>query len=190
MRRAVFVGLAGSPGVGVGRLLQVNGAVGGPSAAMRSGRRDDPPSAAPKPADPSRERALLEAALFHAAEELEALARQTTDRAGAAVGAIFEAQALFARDPGIVDPAFALIAAGIAADEAISRVTEERADALAAVDDEYFRERVDRHCIFGFLEQKVPSFAEVPPAETLLQVAGLARRGMKIEIDVIAATNE
>lgn len=56
--------------------------------------------------------------------------------------------------------------------------------------DEYFRERVDRHCIFGFLEQKVPSFAEVPPAETLLQVAGLARRGMKIEIDVIAATNE
>ena len=141
MRRAVFVGLAGSPGVGVGRLLQVNGAVGGPSAAMRSGRRDDPPSAAPKPADPSRERALLEAALVRAAEELEALARQTTDRAGAAVGAIFEAQALFARDPGIVDPAFALIAAGIAADEAISRVTEERADALAAVDDEYFRER-------------------------------------------------
>lgn len=56
--------------------------------------------------------------------------------------------------------------------------------------DEYFRERVDRHVVFGFLEQHVPSFAEVPPAETLLQVAGLARRTMKIEIDVIAATNE
>lgn len=55
--------------------------------------------------------------------------------------------------------------------------------------DEYFRERVDRHCIFGFLEQHAPTFAEVPPAETLLEVKGLARRGMKIEIDVIAATN-
>jgi enamine deaminase RidA (YjgF/YER057c/UK114 family) len=54
--------------------------------------------------------------------------------------------------------------------------------------DEYFRERVDRHSILGFLEQHVPSFAEVPPAETLLQVSGLARRSMKIE--VIAATNE
>ena len=56
--------------------------------------------------------------------------------------------------------------------------------------DEYFRERVDRHSIFGFLEQHAPTFAEVPPAETLLQVSGLARRSMKIEIDVIAATNE
>ena len=56
--------------------------------------------------------------------------------------------------------------------------------------DEYFRERVDRHCIFGFLEEHCPSFAEVPPAETLLEVSGLARRSMKIEIDVIAATNE
>lgn len=56
--------------------------------------------------------------------------------------------------------------------------------------DEYFRERVDRHCIFGFLEEHCPSFKDVPPAETLLQVAALARRSMKIEIDVIAATNE
>ena len=56
--------------------------------------------------------------------------------------------------------------------------------------DEYFRERVDRQIIFGFLEQHVPSFKDVPPAETLLQVAGLARRSMKIEIAVIAATNE
>jgi enamine deaminase RidA (YjgF/YER057c/UK114 family) len=55
--------------------------------------------------------------------------------------------------------------------------------------DEYFRERVDRHCIFGFLEAHCPSFADVPPAETLVEVSGLARRSMKIEIDVIAATN-
>ena len=56
--------------------------------------------------------------------------------------------------------------------------------------DEYFRERVDRHCIFGFLEERAATFADVPPAETLVEVSGLARRGMKIEIDVIAATNE
>jgi enamine deaminase RidA (YjgF/YER057c/UK114 family) len=56
--------------------------------------------------------------------------------------------------------------------------------------DEYFRERVDRHIVYGFLEEHCPSFKDVPPAETLLQVAGLARRGMKIEIDVVAATND
>jgi 2-iminobutanoate/2-iminopropanoate deaminase len=56
--------------------------------------------------------------------------------------------------------------------------------------DEYFRERVDRQCIFGFLEEHAPTFREVPPAETLVEVSALARRSMKIEIDVIAATNE
>ena len=56
--------------------------------------------------------------------------------------------------------------------------------------DEYFRERVDRHCVFGFLEEHAPTFRDVPPAETTVEVSGLARRRMKIEIDVIAATNE
>jgi enamine deaminase RidA (YjgF/YER057c/UK114 family) len=56
--------------------------------------------------------------------------------------------------------------------------------------DEYFRERVDRQVVFGFLEEHAPTFKDVPPAETTVQVAGLARRSMKIEIDVIAATNE
>lgn len=56
--------------------------------------------------------------------------------------------------------------------------------------DEYFRERVDRHCILGFLEERAPTFRDVPPAETLVEVSGLARRSMKIEIDVIAATAE
>lgn len=56
--------------------------------------------------------------------------------------------------------------------------------------DEYFRERVDRHCIYGFLEQHCPEFKDVPPAETLIEVAGLARRSMKIEIAVVAATQD
>jgi phosphocarrier protein FPr len=80
-------------------------------------------------------------ALDRCATELEALAVQTTARAGEEVGAIFEAQAVFARDPGIIGPAYALIAAGATADEAILQATSEQADVLAAVDDDYFRER-------------------------------------------------
>ena len=55
--------------------------------------------------DAASERARLLAALDTAAADLEALARQVALRAGDEVGAIFEAQALFARDPGIIDPA-------------------------------------------------------------------------------------
>jgi phosphoenolpyruvate-protein phosphotransferase len=83
----------------------------------------------------------LAEALDRCATELEALAVQTTARAGAEVGAIFEAQALFARDPGIVSPAIALVVAGSLAEDAILRATSEQADVLAAVDDDYFRER-------------------------------------------------
>jgi phosphoenolpyruvate-protein phosphotransferase len=90
---------------------------------------------------PSAEVDRLRSALEAAAVELEALARDTTARAGDEVGAIFEAQALFARDPGIVDPALALIRDGATAVAAIERVSAEQADLLAGVDDAYFRER-------------------------------------------------
>jgi phosphoenolpyruvate-protein phosphotransferase len=87
------------------------------------------------------ERARLAAALAAAGDELTALAAESAARAGDEVGAIFGAQALFASDPGIVDPAMAAIDAGATAEEAIDRVTAAQADVLAAVDDEYFRER-------------------------------------------------
>jgi phosphocarrier protein FPr len=80
-------------------------------------------------------------ALAAAAAELEDLARETTDLAGADVGGIFEAQAIFARDPGIVDPAIAAIHEGATAEEAIDRVAAEQAEVLAGVADAYFRER-------------------------------------------------
>ena len=80
-------------------------------------------------------------ALGSAASELAALADQLSQRVGEEVGSIFEAQALFARDPGIVDPALALVDEGIAADEAILRATDAQAERLASVDDDYFRER-------------------------------------------------
>ncbi len=91
--------------------------------------------------DAATERDRLRVALDAAAAELTALAAEAAGRAGEDVGAIFEAQALFASDPGIVDPALAAIDDGATAEEAIDRVSAAQADALAAVDDEYFRER-------------------------------------------------
>lgn len=126
-------GRAGSPGVGVGRILRVpaagtgSAATGGPSSATTG--------------SPVGERERLDAALDRAAADLGALAEQTAARAGEEIGGIFEAQALFARDPGVVGPAAALIESGVPADVAILRATDEQAAVLASVDDPYFRER-------------------------------------------------
>ena len=129
MARATLVGRPGSPGLGVGRLLWVPAA------------RPGPGTASSPPADPATERRRLGSALEAAADEINALATEASARAGEEVGAIFGAQALFATDPGIVDPAMAASDEGATAEEAIDRVTAAQADALAAVDDEYFRER-------------------------------------------------
>jgi phosphoenolpyruvate-protein phosphotransferase len=136
MARATLVGRPGSPGVGVGRLLWVDTE---PTIAPSSpGHGIGVAATAPNAA---AERARLESALEAAAAELTALAAEATTRAGEDVGAIFDAQALFASDPGIVEPATAAIGDGATAEEAIDRVTSAQADALASVDDEYFRER-------------------------------------------------
>ena len=134
MARAALTGRPGSPGVGVGRLLWVAPAgevAAGPTEATAGGAIHDP----------AAERARLRAALDEAAAELSTLAEETSARVGEEIGAIFEAQALFAIDPGIVDPAMEAIDAGAAAAEAIDRVTAQEADKLAGVDDDYFRER-------------------------------------------------
>ncbi len=136
MARTILLGRAGSPGIGFGRLLVVVP----PSAASTAGRglADANGRGA---ASPAAEHGRLADALDRCATELEALAVQTAARAGEEVGAIFEAQALFARDPGIVGPAFSLVAAGSSAEAAILQATADQADVLAAVDDDYFRER-------------------------------------------------
>jgi multiphosphoryl transfer protein len=125
----VLVGRPGAPGVGVGRVLVVE------SPTILSSQ------ATGALGDPATEAARLRAALETAATDLTELAEQTTLRVGDDVGAIFVAQALFARDPGIVDPALAEIATGTSAADAILVVTARHADSLAAVDDDYFRER-------------------------------------------------
>jgi len=134
--RATLAGRPGSPGVGVGRLLWLPPSVPGPTAATAA-----PRAATGVVRDADVEKARLRAALDAAAAELSSLARDTASRAGDEIGAIFEAQALFATDPGIVEPALAAIDAGADAAEAIESVTAEQADKLAGVDDEYFRER-------------------------------------------------
>ena len=106
MTRNVLVGRAGSPGVGLGRLLLVAPESNGHAPATGVA---DAPSAA---RDPASERTRLLAALDAAATDLEALARQVALRAGDEIGAIFEAQALFARDPGIIGPALEAIDSG------------------------------------------------------------------------------
>ena len=98
MTRNVLVGRAGSPGVGLGRLLLV--ATGPNGHAPATGLAGSAMGAN----HPAAERTRLLAALDAAATDLEGLARQVA-LAGDEIGAIFEAQALFARDPGIIGPA-------------------------------------------------------------------------------------
>lgn len=133
MTRVVLAGRTGSPGVGVGRLLCVRTSLNG----------HEPAASADSPADgdPEMEQARLETALQTAQADLEGLAGTIAGRVGAEIGAIFEAQAMFARDPGIVGPAMLAIASGARADNAILHSTDEQADRLAIVDDEYFRAR-------------------------------------------------
>jgi phosphocarrier protein FPr len=128
----VLVGRPGSPGVGFGRALRVG-------EARPAGGEHSPPAVQARGAEDEAMR--LRSALAEAARELTSLARSTSEVAGDEVGAIFEAQALFAVDPGIVDPALAAVAAGRRAADAILAVTEAQAQQLAAVDDAYFAER-------------------------------------------------
>lgn len=128
MAQLVLTGRSGSPGVGTGRFL--------PIAAADS--RNGGPRTAVVAAD---ERQRLVAALDAAATQLEALASEVSARVNEDIGAIFEAQAIFARDPGIVEPALSLVGDGVAADEAILRATDEQAARLGSVDDDIFRER-------------------------------------------------
>jgi phosphocarrier protein FPr len=130
---SVLTGRPGSPGVGAGWALHIS----------QSTASDDldRPSERGGRSDPDAEAVRLGEALAAAADELDELAAQTTVRAGEDIGAIFAAQALFAKDPGIVEPSFAEVAAGTSAADAILTVTARQADGLASVDDDYFRER-------------------------------------------------
>ena len=131
MARQVLQGRPGSSGSGVGRLVRL--------------RTTQPSVATPvhvEGAERGREQDRLRRALELASHELGEISEQTRTRAGADVAAIFEAQALFARDPVLVDQALAAIAnEGLTAVEAIEAASNKQADVLAALDDEYFSAR-------------------------------------------------
>jgi phosphoenolpyruvate-protein phosphotransferase len=138
MARLILVGQAGSPGAGVGRLLWLDGESNGTGHGGRAriARGDGGPAV-----DAAAEERRLLRALEIAIAELDALARETSERAGAEVGAIFEAQGIFARDPGLIEPALTLIREGATAEEAIDRAAAEQAEFLAGNEDAYLRER-------------------------------------------------
>src|SRR6266852_8153635 len=134
MAQRVIQGMAGSSGSALGRLVRAS--AGG----LAYGSNGTRPRI--EPADRRREQDRLRAALECAAEQLARLADETQTRAGAEIAAIFEAQAMFARDPALVEPALSAIADdGIDALEAIGQAAAMQADTLAGVDDEYFRAR-------------------------------------------------
>jgi phosphoenolpyruvate-protein phosphotransferase len=130
-------------------------------------------------ADPDAERERLVGALAAAAAELDAIARETAGRAGSEIGEIFSAQALFARDPGLIEPAEDLIRAGATAVEAIDRIAAERADQLASVDDAYFRERaadlrdVGRRVVDLLLGRAAPTLHRRDGAPAILAASDL-----------------
>jgi hypothetical protein len=111
MAQHILQGRAGSSGTGIGRLVRV-------------WATDTPNATTPahlEPAARQGEQDRLRGALEHAAEQLTQLAEETRARAGVDTAAIFEAQALFAKDPALVDQALAAIAAeGLSAADAIA----------------------------------------------------------------------
>jgi phosphoenolpyruvate-protein phosphotransferase len=134
MARSVIQGRAGSSGTAIGRIVRLW------TYELSTATNGSPPRL--EPALRQHEQGRLRAALERAAEQLARLADETQRRAGPEVAAIFEAQALFAKDPALVGPALAAIADdGLGAGEAIARAAASQANILAGVDDEYFRAR-------------------------------------------------
>jgi phosphoenolpyruvate-protein phosphotransferase len=136
MAQSVIQGMAGSSGSALGRLVRAS------TGELPHGSNGTPTPHRIELADRPREQHRLRVALECAAEQLARLAHETETRAGAEIASIFEAQAMFARDPALVEPALTAIAEqGLDAFEAIGLAAAVQADTLAAVDDEYFRAR-------------------------------------------------
>ena len=134
MTRAVFTGVAASPGVGIGRALRLAGVLSeGSVAGSEVGFAAS--------GDTSLEGARLQDAIEATAAELTALAARTASSAGMDVAAILEAQAVIARDPAIVAPALESVCSGAAADEALLAAANRQSEKLAALDDPYFQAR-------------------------------------------------
>jgi phosphoenolpyruvate-protein phosphotransferase (PTS system enzyme I) len=105
----------------------------------------DPAAAGVAAADPAVDaetaRRLLDEALVRSAEELTRVEAEVTERAGAEHGAIFASHRLVLDDEEWLEPIQAGIDQGEPVAAAVWRVSEELADELRQIDDEYLRER-------------------------------------------------
>src|ERR671936_119 len=136
MAQDIIQGRPGSSGAGSGRLVRVR-----VTDVLHAANGSNAPARV-EPAERQREQDRLRQALEHAAEQLAGLAEQTRARAGVETAAIFEAQALFAQDPALVDQALAAIdEEGLASTDAIESAAAEQAAILDALEDEYIRAR-------------------------------------------------
>ncbi len=121
------------------RRLQGLGAVAGVATAPAWRYREQPAGAvAPATADPA---AAIRAAATAAEEQLEALASRIRDAGRPDDAGIFEAQAVLATDPTIVDGAIERVAAGADPASAVSAAADEAAQAIASLGDELLAAR-------------------------------------------------
>lgn len=122
-------GIGAAPGIAIGPavvLKSPGGSVTAPSV----------------PADPEQEEARLRTAVAAVRAELTALREQTERELGVDQAAIFTAHLLMLEDPALVGEVQRLIQAeGLTATAAVQRVVAELAATLAALPDEYLRER-------------------------------------------------
>lgn len=92
--------------------------------------------------DPDAEWARLEAAMAAAREELKALGEKTAEEVGAEEAAIFDAHIMMLEDPELLQSVQTIIETErLNAEAAVERATEQYAQALEALDDEYLQAR-------------------------------------------------
>ncbi len=121
------------------RQLRGEGAVAGIATASAWRYREQPAgSPAPELGDPA---AAIRAAAAAAEAQLEALAGRIRDAGRPDDAGIFEAQAVLATDPTIVDSALERVAAGADPAAAVTAAAEEAAFAIASLDDELLAAR-------------------------------------------------
>lgn len=126
------------------RTLQGRGAVAGLAIGPTALYQPPQPVTYPSRIEPEQvaaEQEWLQSALTAASDELEAVSNDVRERLGEEQAAIFTAQQLMLSDPELVDAAMERIAALQPAAAAVSAAAAEVSAMLAALDDEYLRER-------------------------------------------------
>ena len=138
MRRSRLIsGTPGAPGIAVGPAWHYRAAV--PAAPAAGAGRGDGKSA--KKPGTKEAVAAIETAVAGAVAQLESLAGSLSAAGRADEAGIFEAQALMASDPALLDAALARARGGETAELAVRAATETAASTIAALPDELLASR-------------------------------------------------